>query len=220
MIAFVLVAIVPAGCKKISRTSAGEFATAARKAAPCACSTTAVDTLTGVITSDLTLNHCTEYRLSRLVFVSNNATLTIEPGTRIEGLPGSGTDPGGGLVITRGSRIIADGTEECPIVFTSYRWDGMGINAPVPGDWSGVILLGNAPVNSMNPMIEGVPDYPAADANYGGNNCSDNSGVLRYVRIEYAGYELTIDNEINGLTLGRCRLWHRNRSCGGIQIPG
>ncbi len=155
-------------------------------------------TLTGVITSDLYLSSAKEIHLSGLVYVSNNATLTIQAGARIEGDPGANGQPGGGLVITRGSKLIADGNPECPIVFTSYRWD----SAPQSGDWAGVILLGKAPVNKDNPQIEGIPDNPPADAHYGGTDCNDNSGILRYVRIEYAGYALSPNNEINGLTLG------------------
>lgn len=155
-------------------------------------------TITGVITSDLYLSSAKEIHLSGLVYVANNATLTIQAGARIEGDPGANGQPGGGLVITRGSKLIADGNPECPIVFTSYRWD----SAPQSGDWAGVILLGKAPVNKNNPLIEGIPDNPPADAHYGGTDCNDNSGILRYVRIEYAGYALSPNNEINGLTLG------------------
>lgn len=179
--------------------------------ATCTCESTTDSTISGVITSDLYLEHCKEYQLSGLVYVSNNATLYIEPGTRIVGLagtPGTPGTPGGGLIITRGSKIIADGTETCPIVFTSYRWDGTGENAPQSGDWAGVVILGHAPVNKINPLIEGIPSNPPADAHYGPydesdpGDCDDTSGVLRYVRIEYAGYELNTDNEINGLTFG------------------
>jgi hypothetical protein len=155
-------------------------------------------TLTGVITSDLYLSSAKEIHLSGLVYVANGATLTIQAGARIEGDPGVNGQPGGGLVITRGSKLIADGNPECPIVFTSYRWD----SAPQSGDWAGIVLLGKAPVNKSNPLIEGIPDNPPADAHYGGTDCNDNSGILRYVRIEYAGYALSPNNEINGLTLG------------------
>ncbi|MFT3827468.1 MAG: hypothetical protein QM731_26335 [Chitinophagaceae bacterium] len=158
-------------------------------------------TISGVITSDIYLRNCIEYHLSGIVYVANNAKIIIQAGTRIEGDAGTaGTPgtPGGGLVITRGSQIIADGTPECPIVFTSYRWDG----EPQSGDWAGIILLGKAPVNTGTPLIEGISGTPPADAHYGGDVCNDTSGILRYVRIEYAGYELSTDNEINGLTFG------------------
>lgn len=175
----------------------------AKRSVTCECESITDSTISGVITTDLTLSHCKEYQLDGLVYVSNNSTLTIEPGTRIVGLAGAPGVPGGGLVVTRGSYLIADGTPECPIVFTSYRWDGVGENAPKSGDWAGIIILGKAPVNvSPDPLIEGVPDNPPADANYGGSDCEDSSGVLRYVRIEYPGFELLADKEINGLTLG------------------
>lgn len=168
----------------------------------CDCEIGRTVTLSGVITSDTLLDNCTEWHLDGLVYVAGNATMTIEAGTRVEGLLGTGGNPGGGLIITRGSKLIADGTEECPIVFTSVRWDSTGASAPQSGDWAGIVLLGNAPTNQINPRIEGIPANPPASPNYGGDNCNDTSGILRYVRIEYPGYELSANNEINGLTLG------------------
>ncbi|NML21622.1 hypothetical protein HHL16_12095 [Pseudoflavitalea sp. G-6-1-2] len=176
-------------------------ATLAPCSTPGSCGT---QTLTGVLGTGPTvrdtirLQSCTEYTLSGLVWVDSLDVLEIEAGTRILGGAAVGTNPGGGLIITRGAKISATGQASCPIIFTSYRWN----NNPQPGDWSGVIILGNAPVNKSNPRIEGVPDNPPAGANYGGTNCNDNSGIFRYVRIEYAGYALATDNEINGLTLG------------------
>lgn len=188
-----------ASCKKDGQKEDADRSVSAGATvlAPCATPGSLGDsTITGVITTNKFLQSGKIYRLNGLVYVANNATLTIEAGTRIVGLPGTGTRPGGGLVITRGAKIIANGLPQCPIVFTSSR------PTPAPGDWSGVIILGRAPVNKANPLIEGVPDNPPADANYGGTICNDNSGILRYVRIEYAGYTLSANNEINGLTLG------------------
>lgn len=154
--------------------------------------------LTGEITSNLTLKANTTYKLRGIVFVKNNATLTIEPGTKIVGE----ADKNGGLVITRGSKIMAEGTATNPIIFTSEK------PTPKRGDWAGVILLGNAPTNSSYNgqqgvgQIEGVPTGLATDQLYGGTNAADNSGVLKYVRIEYAGYAFLPDKEINGLTFG------------------
>ncbi|RAI99690.1 hypothetical protein LX64_04235 [Chitinophaga skermanii] len=146
------------------------------------------------ITANLTLRSCKKYKLSGLVYVKNGATLTIEPGTRIEGIKGS---PGGTLIVTRGSKIIADGTASCPIVFTSDQ------TSPQSGDWGGIAILGRAEINQPadTAFIEGLNVTPGPDGYYGGLNNSDNSGILRYVRIEYAGYELGTDNELNGLTL-------------------
>ncbi|UYQ93773.1 hypothetical protein MKQ68_01515 [Chitinophaga horti] len=156
-------------------------------------------TLTGVLTNR-TLSSDTVYYLSGLVYVTGN--ITIEPGTFVRGLPGSAGNPGGGLIVTKSGFIDARGTETCPIIFTSAK-HGTGANAPAPGDWAGVVILGEATHNKGNgSIIEGISSNPPADATYGGNNDADNSGYLHYVRIEYAGYELNTDNELNGLTLG------------------
>ncbi|MBC9911367.1 hypothetical protein [Chitinophaga varians] len=162
-------------------------------------------TITGVITANITLKSCKIYKLDGLVYVANNAVVTVEPGTVIKGIKGlpagSGTPgtPGGGLIVTRGAKLIADGTVTDPIIFTSNE------AVPQSGDWGGVVLLGKAPTNhAAAVVVEGITGTPPADATYGGpaNNVpGDNSGILRYVRIEYAGYELATDNELNGLTL-------------------
>lgn len=159
-------------------------------------------TIHGVITSDLFLKSCTIYKLDSLVYVANGATLTIEAGTRIQGKVGSNTVggfPGGGLIVTRGAKIVAVGTASNPIVFTS--------DAAVPksGDWAGVVLIGKAKTNwATSKIIEGIPGTPIADASYanpGDTLSNDNSGILKYVRIEYGGYAFSLNNEINGLTL-------------------
>jgi hypothetical protein len=151
-------------------------------------------TITGVITSNLSLDSCKVYKLSGIVYVSNNATLTISKGALIQGIKGA---PGGTLVITRGAKLIAAGTQYSPILFTSDQ------AAPASGDWGGVVLLGKADINQGDSaLIEGIGGVPPASPYYGGSNNADNSGVLQYVRIEYAGYELSTDNELNGLTFG------------------
>jgi hypothetical protein len=134
------------------------------------------------------------YLLKNNVFVTGNATLTIEPGTIIKGDKATK----GSLIITRGSKIMAVGTVDKPIVFTSNFAAGLRSR----GDWGGLILLGKAKNNiGTSVSIEGVSD--ATDkAKHGGDNDADNSGTLKYVRIEYAGIALNPDNEINGLTLG------------------
>ncbi|MEO8108736.1 MAG: hypothetical protein ABI594_01830 [Ginsengibacter sp.] len=159
--------------------------------------------LEGRITANLTLKAAYTYKLRGLVYVTNGAILTIEPGTKIVGE----LNKQGGLIITRSSKIIADGTADKPIVFTSEAAN------PQRGDWSGVVLLGNAPTNASFNGIQGVGAVEGGINNsdnlglYGtpstqGQNPADNSGILRYVRIEYAGYAFLPDNEINGLTLG------------------
>lgn len=159
--------------------------------------TTTTDTsLKGEITANTVLKSGNTYTLKGIVYVKNNSTLTIEPGTKIVG------EEGAALIITRGSKIMAEGTATSPIVFTSNK------AVPKRGDWAGVILLGNAPTNSSYNnqagvgLIEGVTTGLTADQLYGGTNPDDNSGVMKYVRIEYAGYAALPDKEINGLTFG------------------
>lgn len=134
-----------------------------------------------------------EYHLLDTVYVESGGSLTIEPGTRILGHPGSA------LIVTRDAAITARGTDKRPIVFTSVKPAGQRRR----GDWGGVVLLGNAPVNTGTGHIEGIAeDDPRG--NFGGNAESDNCGMLQYVRIEFAGAEFSADNELNGLTLGGC----------------
>lgn len=125
------------------------------------------------------------------IYVTDNATLTIEPGTIIKGNASA-------LVITRGAKIIAKGTLSKPIVFTSYKEKGKR-NA---GDWAGLVLLGKAPINPAGgeALLEGGVD--ATLGKFGGTDANDNSGVLSYVRIEFAGIAFQPDKEINSLTLG------------------
>ena len=159
--------------------------------------------LEGRITENRTLRAANVYKLRGLVYVTNGAILTIEPGTKIVGE----LNRQGGLIITRSSKIIADGTADKPIVFTSEA------TTPVRGDWSGLVLLGNAPTNSSFNGVQGVGEIEGGVNNSDGlglygtpitqaQNAADNSGILRYVRVEYAGYAFLPDKEINGITFG------------------
>ncbi|PXW16730.1 MULTISPECIES: hypothetical protein [unclassified Chryseobacterium] len=154
--------------------------------------------LSGKITSNTTLKANKIYKLRGLVYVTNGATLTIEPGTKIVGE----ADKNGALIITRGSKIMAEGTAANPIIFTSEK------PSPKRGDWAGVVILGNAPTNASFGGANGVGEIEGGINNseglglYGGTNAADNSGVLKYVRIEYAGYAFLPDKEINGITFG------------------
>lgn len=154
--------------------------------------------LEGRITSNKTLKAEFVYKLRGLVYVTNGAVLTIEPGTKIVGETGQR----GGLIITRNAKISADGTADKPIVFTSEA------AAPARGDWAGLVILGNAPTNAAFNGTAGVGEIEGGINNsdglglYGGTNPADNSGTLRYVRIEYAGFAFLPDKEINGLTFG------------------
>ena len=150
----------------------------------------ATTTLTGNINTTTTLTSDKVWTLKGYVYVTDGAKLIIQPGTTIV----SDVAEKGALCIERGSQIIAEGTQSKPIVFTSGRPEGQRS----PGDWGGIVILGRAKTNrSSEPIIEGGIGRP-----YGGTNDSDNSGVMRYVRIEYAGIAALPNSEINALTLG------------------
>jgi PKD repeat protein len=152
--------------------------------------------VTGNITTNTTWTRDNVYILVGFIYVKNNATLTIQAGTTIRG----DFDTKGTLIITRGAKIIANGTAAKPIVFTSNQAAG----SRDYGDWGGLIILGKAPINQTggSAAIEGGVDNADGDGQYGGTDPNDNSGVIRYVRIEYAGIAFQPNNEINGLTLG------------------
>jgi len=138
--------------------------------------------------SDRTLTADSMYILTGLVYMDSLYSLTIPAGTVIMG------DTGAALVIARGAKIFATGTADHPVVFTSMKAPGQRRS----GDWGGVLILGKAPANKVNPLIEGG----IIGGSYGGNDPNDNSGVFRYVRIEFGGYRFQLNNEVNGLTMG------------------
>ena len=148
------------------------------------------------ITANRTLFKDTVYTLQGFVQVANGATLTIQAGTRIEG---DYATVGSSLFITRGARISAIGTAAEPIVFTSAR----PVGQRQAGDWGGLILIGNGIINRAAPVIlEGTgtgASNPSQEYS-GGNNNADNSGTLRYVRVEFAGYATATDAELNSFT--------------------
>jgi len=150
--------------------------------------------LQGDITAHRTLSADSTYLLRGFVRVQEGATLTIPAGTMIYGE----FNTQGSLIVKPGGKIMAKGSVARPIIFTSqYARPGSG-QAPQRGDWGGVILLGKAPINvpGGTAAIEGPGD------SYGGSDPDDNSGILSYVRIEYAGIAFSPNNEINGLTFG------------------
>jgi len=150
--------------------------------------------LSGTITTNVTLTKNIVWVLEGPVYVggdnTQSATLTINPGTNIIGLDKAY------LWVRRGSRILAEGTPDNPIVMTG----AVGQDA---GEWAGLVLAGNAPVNGCNagvPVCE-VPFEAVTTEIYGGNNPADNSGVLKYVQILFAGDAVRQDEELNGFTL-------------------
>lgn len=155
--------------------------------------------LTGSINANRTLTPDTNYVLRGFVYVNSGATLTVNAGTKIVG---DSTALGSALFIMRGARINANGTEAQPIVFTSQR----SATNRSPGDWGGLVLVGNARNNrSGSIIIEGSNgSVLGADPNgtvyTGGTVDTDNSGTLRYVRVEFAGYATLPDNELNSFT--------------------
>lgn len=141
------------------------------------------------IKSNMTLTYPNKYNLKGFVYVTSGATLTIEPGVIVKGDKLSK----GTLIIERGAKLIAQGTASRPIVFTSSQAPG----SRKAGDWGGLILLGKAPNNAGEMTIEG-----GVRSEHGGNDANDNSGILEYVRVEFAGIEYSVDNEINAITFG------------------
>ena len=200
LLAAAFVALIATSCRKIEMDGGGSTVVAPP-------TTPGVQTivLKGRIDKDTVLREGNNYILSGIVYMVNNATMTIQPGVTVKG-DYTGTSVAT-LVITRGAKIIADGTQEKPIVFTS--------NSPVPrsGDWGGIVICGKAAVNTAftgtggGPGIlevEGGINNSFGDGLAGGGatpNNADNSGILRYVRIEYAGYAYQPDKEINSLTM-------------------
>jgi len=147
------------------------------------------------ITANTTWTADKIYFLKGIINITSGATLTIEPGTLIKGDKATK----GTIVVNRGGKILAIGTADKPIVFTSNQPAG----ARSASDWGGIILLGKAPNNQGSDQgIEGIPTDASGKASYGGTDPADNSGTLKYVRIEFAGVPLSPDNEINGLTMG------------------
>jgi hypothetical protein len=157
--------------------------------------------LTGDITISRRLYADTVYTIKGFVHVANGATLTIDPGTVLKG---DYNTLGSSLFILRGAKIMAVGTAAHPIVFTSSQ----PANSRKPGDWGGLIIIGNGVVNrNADVKIEGTGTATGTGAgtNYDviytrGTTNTDNSGELRYVRVEYAGFAPAVNEELNSFT--------------------
>jgi len=168
-----------------------------------------------IVNTDITVNTTwtanNVYELVNYVSVTNGATLTIQAGTQVEGRQSVATNAGAALYILRDGKIDAQGTPLQPIVFTCTQ--NAGEPSPrVKGCWGGVSILGSARINDGtlgSPVITGRAEAGGClqkgaegePAFYGGCNDDDNSGILRYSRIEYAGFRFTATNELNGLAL-------------------
>jgi hypothetical protein len=166
---------------------------------PASVSTRTTENLPEVISVDKTLYANVTYVLTGKTYVDSAATLTIEPGTRIEGVYNSDPDYASALIVTKGGKIMANGTASAPIIMTAQNG--------TKGGWGGLVLLGQATVNQGNAgVIEGIDTsitLPSGiSVTYGGSNDADNSGVLTYVRVEYAGAAISEANELNAFTFG------------------
>ncbi len=161
------------------------------------------------ISSNVTWSADTVYELGGRITVLNNATLTIEAGTIVKGQAGSGTNATA-LMVARGGKLIADGTSDAPIIFTSAadeilpgEVESPNLDVNANGLWGGIVILGKAPIYAATAeaQIEGVP---TSDTNglFGGTVADDNSGILRYVSLRHGGSVISGGNEINGLSLG------------------
>ncbi|MBN2528109.1 MAG: serine/threonine protein kinase [Deltaproteobacteria bacterium] len=148
--------------------------------------------ISGEIDEDTVLTHNRQYLLKYNTIVRPGVSLMIEKGAIIKGDKASMAT----LIIQPGARIIAQGTPDAPIVFTSNQSDRKA------GDWGGIVILGNAPVNNMQKGHREELKGLTAFGTYGGNNPDDDSGILEYVRIEYAGAERVPNSDANGLTFG------------------
>ena len=195
-----LAALTVTGCRKIETD--GEKEIVIVNGGGGGGSTGSTITLEGRINADTVLHKNNTYILKGLVYMVGNHTMTVEAGTTVKG-SFSGSDVAA-LIITRGSKLIANGTATEPIIFTSAAPN------PQSGDWGGIVICGKANVNASyngtqgTIQVEGGVDNANGDGIAGGGatpDDNDNSGSLKYVRIEFAGYAYQPDKEINSLTL-------------------
>lgn len=154
------------------------------------------------------------YQLAGRIAVEDGATLTIEPGTIIKGEAGTGVNATA-LIVARGGKLMAEGTANAPIIFTTVAdeitledvangdFGSPNLDPDINGYWGGVIVLGHAPISASSNEVQ-IEGIPTSDPNglYGGNDPADNSGVIKYISIRHGGSNIGAGNEINGLTLG------------------
>jgi len=195
MFTCLITATLFSGCKKSDDTTTPPIVPPADRP---------VKDITGNLTGNILWDKDTVYRLNGVVNVGVDTiqtgttpqatgVLTIEAGTVIIGKKGtSGSNPGT-LVIHRGSKIFAEGTSTNPIVFSSAE------TSKAPGDWGGLVICGKATNNQPGGFATLEGSY---GAHHGGSDDADNSGIVKYVRLEYAGFPILTDKEINTLTMG------------------
>lgn len=185
-------AVALVGCSDDNSTTGTTGTTVGDMGVPCdnAPATLAVS---ANVTTDTTWCTGQTVTLTARTYVTNGATLTIQPGVTVKGLPGTA------LVVARGAHIEANGTAAQPIVMTSNSTAGTRL----PGDWGGLVLFGSAPTNQGPDLVfEGLTDM--ADNRYGGTDDAWSCGHLSYVRVEFAGQEFATGKEFNGITVAGC----------------
>ncbi|RKE98922.1 multidrug transporter [Ichthyenterobacterium magnum] len=148
-----------------------------------------IEFLSGTYTTDLTLDANTEYVLNGSLIMATGTTLTIPAGMTIEALAAGSNVY---IAISQGAKIIANGTADNPIILTSNASD------PAAGDWGGLIILGKAPINSVSGSATSTSEI--ASLPYGGTDANDDSGIIRYVRVDYSGGAADGQSENNGFS--------------------
>lgn len=172
-------------------TGCPAFATSTAQPKTCA--------ISGTLTGDVTLTNDTNWVLQGGVFVGEDggatANLTVEPGTRVLGVTGNDF-----LAVQRGSKIFAEGTANAPVVFTG-PFNASDASAGA-GNWGGLVINGQAPINICGdevPFAQCEDVGEGGSGNFGGDDPTDSSGVLKYVRVQFGGFRINDEDELNGI---------------------
>lgn len=139
---------------------------------------------------EVILNASTVYNLTGALVIKDGATLTIPAGTLIKATGGTASY----IAVAQGGKIFVNGTASNPVVMTS------GAATPAPGNWGGLVICGKAPINTVSGGTS-TAQSEVADLTYGGTIANDNSGVIRYLRLEYTGANFSATKEFNGASL-------------------
>ena len=148
--------------------------------------------ISGVYTTDLSLDPTKQYLVNGPLLMTSGTTLTVPAGMTIKVAP---VGVNAYIAILPGAQINANGNASNPIVFTSNA------SSPSTGNWGGIVLCGKAPINSTADGSTDTATTEVGGLSYGGNTPNDNSGILRYVIIEYSGGAIDGNAELNGLSL-------------------